>query len=60
MQAANLYAQDDDSVYFQIQQSFAQNHKWFNFRRLNSKSHLPSVEITQEVAEVIESFIANS
>lgn len=59
MQATNLYAQDDDSAYFQTQQSFAQNHKWFHFHRLNSKSHLPSVEVTQEVAEKIASFIAN-
>ncbi|MUG99426.1 alpha/beta fold hydrolase [Scytonema sp. UIC 10036] len=59
-QATNLYAQDDDSSYFDTQQRFARNHSWFHFRRLGSKSHLPSVEVTQEVAEVIENFIRNS
>lgn len=56
-QATNLYAQGDDSSYFEAQQSFAKNHPWFHFRRLRSKSHLPSVEVTQEVADAIESFI---
>lgn len=59
-QAKNLYAQDDDLNYFEAQQSFATNHAWFHFRRLSSKSHLPSVEATREVAEAIESFIASS
>lgn len=56
-QAANLYAQSDDSTYFEAQQNFAQNHLWFRFQRLTSNSHLPSVEVTQEVADAIESFI---
>lgn len=59
-QAKNLYAQDDDLSYFEAQQSFATNHAWFHFRRLSSKSHLPSVETTREVADAIESFIASS
>ncbi|WP_026734822.1 alpha/beta fold hydrolase [Fischerella sp. PCC 9605] len=59
-QAKNLYAQDDDSSYFEAQQSFALNHPWFHFRRLSSKSHLPSVEVPGEVADAIESFIAKS
>lgn len=58
-QAANLYARGDDSSYFEAQQSFAKNYPWFHFRRLSSKSHLPSVEVTQEVADAIESFIAS-
>ncbi|ARV62476.1 hypothetical protein BZZ01_31050 [Nostocales cyanobacterium HT-58-2] len=56
-QAKNLYAQSDDSSYFEAQQNFAKNHSWFHFRRLSSKSHLPSVEVTQEVAREIEDFI---
>lgn len=58
-QAKKLYAQDDDLSYFKAQQSFALNHPWFHFRRLSSKSHLPSVEVTKEVADAIESFIPN-
>lgn len=57
-QAKNLYSQSDDSSYFAAQQKFAKNHPWFHFRRLSSKSHLPSVEVTQEVAREIEDFMA--
>lgn len=56
-QAKNLYGQEDDSSYFKAQQNFATNHPWFQFRRLSSKSHLPSVEIPQEVADIVEDFI---
>lgn len=56
-QAKNLYSQSDDSSYFEAQQKFAKDHPWFHFRRLSSKSHLPSVEVTQEVATEIENFI---
>jgi len=59
-QAAHLYARGDDSSYFEAQQSFAKNYPWFHFRRLSSKSHLPSVEVTKEVADAIESFTASS
>lgn len=56
-QAKNLYGNEDDSSYFEAQQNFATNNPWFHFRRLSSKSHLPSVEIPQEVADFVESFI---
>lgn len=56
-QAKNLYRQEDDFSYFEAQQNFAREHPWFQFRRLSSKSHLPSVEIPQEVADIVESFI---
>lgn len=59
MQAKNLFALDDDSSYFETQQSFALIHPWFHFCRLSSKSHLPSVEITKEVTDVIEDFLVN-
>jgi pimeloyl-ACP methyl ester carboxylesterase len=59
MQVKNLFARDDDSSYFEIQQDFAFHHPWFHFCRLSSKSHLPSVEVTEEVADAIESFISN-
>lgn len=57
MQAKNLYRQENDSGYFEAQQNFATNHSWFHFHRLSSKSHLPSVEIPQEVADLVEDFI---
>ncbi|BAZ65426.1 hypothetical protein NIES4106_01650 [Fischerella sp. NIES-4106] len=59
-QVKNLYAQPDDSSYFEAQQNFAKNHPWFHFRRLSSKSHLPSVEVTQDVAHEIEYFMTNN
>lgn len=59
-QAANLYARGDDSSYFEAQQSFAKSYPWFHFQRLSSKSHLPSVEVTCEVADAIEGFSASS
>jgi pimeloyl-ACP methyl ester carboxylesterase len=60
MQAKKLYRQEDDSSYLEAQQNFAKEYSWFHFRQLNSKSHLPSVEIPQEVADMVNRFVVNS
>jgi hypothetical protein len=58
-QAKNLYGQNDDLSYLEAQKNFAKSHSWFHFHRLSSRSHLPSVEVTQEVAREIENFMEN-
>ncbi|MBD2772289.1 hypothetical protein [Iningainema tapete] len=59
-QIKNLYSQPDDTKYFEAQQVFANKHHWYHIYRSSAKSHLPSVEVTQEVADAIESFLSGS
>ncbi len=59
-QMKNLYSQPDDTKYLEAQQVFANKHHWYHIYRSSSKSHLPSIEVTQEVADAIESFLSGS
>lgn len=58
-QMKNLYSQPDDTKYFEAQQVFANKHHWYHIYR-SSSNQLPSVEVTQEVADAIESNISAS
>ncbi|MBD6620464.1 alpha/beta hydrolase [Komarekiella sp. 'clone 1'] len=59
-QIKNLYSQPDDTKYFEAQQVFANKYSWYHIYRSTAKSHLPSVEVTQEIANAIESFLSNT
>ena len=55
----HIYAQPGDAAYWDSQQFFAKSHPWFSAKRVNALSHLPMLEAPEEVAEVIESFVAS-
>jgi pimeloyl-ACP methyl ester carboxylesterase len=54
----HLYAQPSDPGFLAAQQAFAEEHPWFSVRKLEARSHFPQIEVPQEVAETIESFVA--
>jgi pimeloyl-ACP methyl ester carboxylesterase len=54
----HLYAQPDDPGYLHAQEAFAAENLWFSVRRLGAKSHFPMLEIPQDMADAIESFVA--
>lgn len=53
----HLYSQPKDDAYLWAQQAFAEAHPWFRVRRLHGQTHFPSIEIPEETAEAIETFI---
>lgn len=53
----HIYAQPADPAYYQAQQSFAASHPWFSVNRVNAISHFPTMEVPDEIAEAIESFV---
>ncbi|NMG06870.1 alpha/beta hydrolase [Brasilonema sp. UFV-L1] len=59
-QIKNFYSLPDDTKYLEAQQVFANKYHWYHIYRSSSRSHLPSVEVTQEVADAIESFLSGS
>lgn len=54
----HLYAQPDDPGFLQAQQAFAAAQPWFTVRKLAARSHFPMLERAQEVAGLIEDFVA--
>ena len=54
----HLYSQPADPAYLAAQESFAAAHEWFTVRRLDGRSHFPSIEVPQQVRDHIESFMA--
>ncbi|NMF65587.1 hypothetical protein DP115_23645 [Brasilonema octagenarum UFV-OR1] len=59
-QMKSLYSLPDDTKYLEAQQVFANKFHWYHIYRSSSRSHLPSVEVTQEVADAIEYFLCGS
>ena len=57
-QVMHLYAQPADPGFLQTQETFAAANPWFSVRRLNAKSHFPMLEVPEEMANAIESFVA--
>ncbi len=53
----HLYGQPPDPGYLAAQEEFAAQHPWFQVRRLEVRSHFPTIEAPAEVAEAIESFV---
>ncbi len=54
----HLYAQPADPGFLQAQETFAAANPWFSVRKLNAKSHFPMLEVPEDMANAIESFIA--
>lgn len=54
----HLYAQPADPEFLQAQEKFAEANPWFTVRKLNAKSHFPMLELPQDMANAIESFVA--
>lgn len=55
----HLYAQPADPGFLQAQHTFAATNSWFAVRKLNAKSHFPMLELPEDMANAIESFVAN-
>lgn len=54
----HLYAQPADQGFLQVQERFAAANPWFSVRKLNAKSHFPMLEVPEDMAKLIESFVA--
>lgn len=54
----HLYAQPDDPAYLAAQQSFSAAHRWFQVRNVQARSHFPLLEAPDDMATVIEGFVA--
>lgn len=59
-QVLHLFAQPADPAYLAAQESFAAEHAWFAVRRLEGRSHFPTIEVPDQVRDHIESFMAST
>lgn len=50
----HLYCQPPDAEYFEAQQAFAREHPWFSVRRLQARTHFPTLEVPDAVATELE------
>lgn len=55
----HLYAQPADPAYLAAQQAFAAEHRWFAVRRLEARSHFPTIEVPGPMQDEIERFVAD-
>ena len=55
----HLYGQPLDSGWLAAQEAFAAQHPWFQVRRLEVRSHFPTIEAPEEVATLVELFVAS-
>lgn len=53
----HLYAQPPDPAYLDAQRAIAGNHPWFEVERLDGKSHFPTLEVPDAVADNVGKFI---
>jgi len=58
--ALHLYAQPADPAYLSAQEAFAAEHPWFAVRRLDARSHFPTIEVPEQMQEPIERFVAQA
>ena len=42
------------------QQSFAADHPWFQVVKLDARSHFPTLEVPEQVAEHLERFLVST
>jgi pimeloyl-ACP methyl ester carboxylesterase len=54
---AHIYAQPRDEGYLQAQREFARRHAWFTVQRVEAKTHFPTLEAPEEIANAIREFI---
>jgi pimeloyl-ACP methyl ester carboxylesterase len=50
----HIYALNREGSYLAAQQQFAQQHPWFMVRRLESRTHLPVLEVPHEVLREVQ------
>lgn len=55
----HVYAQPADDTVLAAQQAYAAEHSWFQVHRLDALSHFPTFEVPEELAEVVERFVAS-
>lgn len=53
----HLYAQPGDDGYLAAQRSIAAEHPWFEVHRLPATSHMPTLEVPDEIAAHIDEFV---
>jgi len=53
----HLYSQPEDAAWLDAQHSFAASHPWFHVQKLSAPSHFPMLEIPEELATHILSFL---
>jgi pimeloyl-ACP methyl ester carboxylesterase len=53
----HLYGQPRHPGYLAAQEALAAQHPWFEVRRLEVRSHFPTIEAPDKVAEAVESFV---
>ncbi|BCM94223.1 1H-3-hydroxy-4-oxoquinaldine 2,4-dioxygenase [Abditibacteriota bacterium] len=56
--AIHIYAQPPDPGYYDAQVDFGKANPWFQVHRLSAHSHFPTFEMPDEIATVIEDFLA--
>lgn len=55
----HIYSQPRDDDYLHAQKEFARTHEWFTVRRLDARTHFPTLEAPEQVATSIRDFIAS-
>ena len=53
----HLYAQPAHPGFLRVQEEFAAAHPWFQVRRLDARSHFPTLEIPVELAAALDPFV---
>lgn len=56
----HLYAQPDDPGFLRAQQQLAEQAPWFEVQKLEARSHFPMLEVPEEMAALIESWVARN
>lgn len=56
----HVYAQPDDAAFLEAQRAFAVAHPWFTVRKLDARSHFPTIEVPDEMESAIEAFLSDS
>jgi pimeloyl-ACP methyl ester carboxylesterase len=55
----HIYATPRDDELYAAQQAYAASHPWFTVHRLDAQSHFPMMEVPEEMASVIQRFVAD-
>jgi len=55
----HAYGQPQDPAFLAAQEAFAAEHPWFTVRKLSGSTHFAMIETPAEVAEAIQSFVAD-
>jgi hypothetical protein len=53
----HLYAQPADPGYLKVQEEFAAANLWFTVRRVEARSHFPTIEVPAQLVDPIERFL---